>query len=172
MKKELIIALGFMIVISAFLVLADNGPSCNTDSDCVSHFSHCSCKNVCGYKNNLSDCNKFCNQSQIDLTRVNCSCIDNKCRDIMVNPSDIAEKNKNMTFLQCVSDSAKIKNDCYGQAKEIAKNCSSKKAGEKIACQKLSKDSVDSCKSSFKTAKDSCNQIKHSWWEGFKARFI
>lgn len=63
---------------------------------------------------------------------------------------------KNMTYWQCVSDAAKVKNECY----TVAKNATDAKRGKK------------DCKTAFKAVKGECNKMKHTYWQGFKALFL
>lgn len=175
MKKIiLLLALSFILV-SAVLVFAENNNSCNSDSDCTVFFSNCVCKNVCRNSQNIADCQRMCPVNESDHTSINCSCINNECA--AKNKTNIGiGSQKNMTFWECVSDAAKVKNDCYKSSKDAAKTCfdNSKANKDKAAgkvCEASAKDSVKNCKTAFKAVKNECNKIKHNWWDAFRASF-
>jgi hypothetical protein len=81
---------------------------------------------------------------------------------------------KNMTYGQCVSEAAVIKNSCYSTFKDISDSCKSiasnqtdknaKKNGSK-QCLAAYKDSKNQCKTEFKAAKKECAKIKHNFIE-------
>lgn len=80
-----------------------------------------------------------------------------------------ANASRNMTFGQCVAQSAQLKNDCYSSADQGRKTC--EEGNETANCKSTYKQAKDLCKKDFKSAKKECSKIKHSAWEGFKASF-
>lgn len=84
---------------------------------------------------------------------------------------------KNMTFVQCVSEKAELKNSCYAATKETLKSCKVNAANEtnsKVlikACNADYKKASNNCKSDFKTAKNECKKIKHSMMDSMRVMF-
>jgi hypothetical protein len=85
---------------------------------------------------------------------------------------------KNMTYGQCVSEAAKVKNTCYSgiktiyqQCKDNAKNQTDSKTASK-QCNADYKKSMAQCKSDFKgTKKQECAKIKHNFLETMGSMF-
>ena len=81
----------------------------------------------------------------------------------------------NMTYGQCVSDAAGVKNECYATIKatrtsciETAKNTSS----DDKTCKADYKKELKACKQDFKMAKADCAKIyKPGFFEKMKASF-
>jgi hypothetical protein len=75
----------------------------------------------------------------------------------------------NMTFGRCVSEAAKLRNDCYKSAVTQAKTCITGAAKDKNAskqCKQTAKDGANQCKNIFKdTKKTQCGQIKARFLE-------
>lgn len=84
---------------------------------------------------------------------------------------------KNMTFGQCVSDAAKLRNDCYAQGKQTLKNCTqaSKQTKNKLeakACQSSGKNASKVCQQTFKDSKQTCIQeTKPGFWQRMRYSF-
>lgn len=86
---------------------------------------------------------------------------------------------RNITFGQCVSENAKLKDVCYKSAKDVLKNCktqtntnSSDKKSNKNAvkrCDQTYKKDLTQCKVVFKESKNECRKIKHNFMESFRA---
>lgn len=81
---------------------------------------------------------------------------------------------KNMTYGQCVSENAAIKNSCYAAVKDTVKTCKNNVAQN--ATKKDRKDSSKQCKqtyakekkqckATFKASKNECKKIKHNFLE-------
>lgn len=85
------------------------------------------------------------------------------------NTSEKAEKN--MTYGNCVSDGAQLKNTCYKLAKDTQSACKTQAANSTIAkdavktCRTEYKKSMNQCKNDFKSAKNECKKIKHNFLE-------
>ena len=80
---------------------------------------------------------------------------------------------KNMTYGQCVSQNAEIKNTCFSNIKTTLETCKSQ-ATEKTAtkqCDQTYKKDKDSCKKTFKDAKNECKKIKHNFLETMRYAF-
>lgn len=85
---------------------------------------------------------------------------------------------KNMTYGQCVSDAAIVKNDCYASVKEANKACKADAANQSDSktalktCQQDYKKDMKQCKADFKdTKKTTCNKIKHNFFETIRYSF-
>ena len=84
-----------------------------------------------------------------------------------------------MTFGQCVANSTIAKNNCYEVAKQNYKNCgdisgnqtNQTKKQARQECLKNYKDEMKQCKTEFANARGNCMGIKHTFFEGFRARF-
>ncbi len=93
------------------------------------------------------------------------------------NNAAVAAQEKNMTFGQCVSQAAEIKNSCYSTVKETQKTCKETaltQADPKTAskeCKKTYKKDLKQCKVDFKAAKKECSKIKHNFLDSIKASF-
>ena len=78
---------------------------------------------------------------------------------------------KNMTYGQCVSQNAIIKNSCYSAARstlEACKNQTAQDAARKDAtkqCKQDYKQDKKQCKVVFKASKKECAKIKHNFLE-------
>lgn len=87
----------------------------------------------------------------------------------------VAVMNKtNMTYGQCVSAGAEIKNTCYEQVKQTSTTCDSTAAKDKAMkkeCNSAYKTQKNACKDSFKQYKTSCKQIKHNFLETIRYSF-
>ncbi len=90
---------------------------------------------------------------------------------------DDTQQEKNMTYGQCVSENAVIKNSCYSNVKEALNNCklqaeqeSSKKDAVKSCKQTYKKDKKE-CKNIFKASKNECKKIKHNFLETLGSAF-
>lgn len=80
---------------------------------------------------------------------------------------EVAKEVKNMTYGQCVSAGALVKNDCYSAVKTTADSCN-QNATEKVAkaqCNNEYKKAKDQCKTDFKAVKNECKKIKHNFFE-------
>ncbi len=78
---------------------------------------------------------------------------------------------KNMTYGQCVSENAKIKNDCYVSVKDVLASCKVNATNVQIKqCNMDYKKDLAQCKAIFKSAKKAeCGKIKANWFT--KARY-
>lgn len=82
------------------------------------------------------------------------------------------ETEKEMTYGQCVSENAAIKNTCYATAKDSLATCkaqaeqdtTTKKDATKQCKQTYKKDKKQ-CKTDFKSSKNECKKIKHNFLE-------
>ena len=83
----------------------------------------------------------------------------------------------NMTFGRCVEESAKIRQGCYSEIKDVSKQCASaaklgKDKTKAKQCVSDYKNSLKDCKTEFKDAKKTCMQIyKPRFWEKFRYAF-
>lgn len=82
-----------------------------------------------------------------------------------------AKPEKNMTYGQCVSQQAIIKNTCYESIKDKKETCKTL-AGENAAkkgalkqCNSDYKKDKKQCKATFKESKKICARIKHNFLE-------
>jgi hypothetical protein len=78
---------------------------------------------------------------------------------------------KNMTYGQCISENAAIKNSCYAAVKGVLGTCktqaqqdASKKDASK-QCNQTYKTAKKQCKIAFKSSKTECKKIKHNFLE-------
>lgn len=81
---------------------------------------------------------------------------------------DNANVTKNMTFGQCVTEAAKIKNTCFGNALTNRENCAnnSDNPAKTKQCRNDYKKEKKQCKAEFKSAKKTCIQkTKPKLWE-------
>lgn len=85
---------------------------------------------------------------------------------------------KNMTYGQCVSEAANVKNDCYASVKEADKACKADAANQSDSrtalknCQQVYKKDMAQCKADFKaTKKTTCNKIKHNFFDTIRYSF-
>jgi len=90
---------------------------------------------------------------------------------------------KNMTFGQCVSEAAALKNTCYTGVKTTDKTCkgainhinqSAEKQAVKKAmndCKTTYKTNKKQCKVDFNATKKECRKIKHNFLESMGAAF-
>lgn len=82
---------------------------------------------------------------------------------------------KEMTFGQCVSDAAGIKNGCYGTVKTTLADCKTNAETQTEpkpilkACKADYKKDKKQCKMDFKSAKKECNKIKHNFVDSMRA---
>lgn len=114
---------------------------------------------------------------------------DNAETDVVIAPAptDSAEDGSSgigqTTFLQCVSDAAKVKSTCYESASTTTEDCQKTafeenlKNGDavKIArkeCKTVLKESKKQCKTEFKATKAECKKIKHSFLDSIRAMFM
>lgn len=74
---------------------------------------------------------------------------------------------KNMTFGQCVSERAQIKNDCLSAVKATRATCVANVTDD-ASCRVSYKKDLAQCKSAFKLAKKECGKIKHSAFAGMR----
>lgn len=85
---------------------------------------------------------------------------------------------KNMTFMQCVSDAAAVKNTCYKTVKDALAACRTDAANQtdsKAAfkqCKADYKKDKKQCKADFKSKRNECKKIKHSYLDSIRAAFI
>jgi len=80
------------------------------------------------------------------------------------NASAADKEAKNMTYGQCVSQNAVIKNDCFVLMKSIYSSCKNNTTDRKI-CSRDFKTDLAQCKKGFKSAKSGCGKIKHNFFE-------
>jgi hypothetical protein len=83
---------------------------------------------------------------------------------------ETTEAPKNMTYGQCVSEQASIKNECYSRVKSTLNACKDQAAseGKKDAskqCKAAYKKDKKQCKALFKSSKKECAKIKHNFFE-------
>ena len=82
---------------------------------------------------------------------------------------------KNMTFGQCVSDAAIIKNSCYSTTKDTLAACKVDAKNQTDSrpilkqCKADYKKDKKQCKIEFKSAKNECRKIKHNFMDSIKA---
>ncbi len=77
---------------------------------------------------------------------------------------------KNMTYGSCVSENAKVKNDCFASVKEARKSCLMN-ASDSSVCKTDYKKDLKQCKIDFKTSKKECKKIKHNFVETAQSAF-
>lgn len=88
----------------------------------------------------------------------------------MTGFNETVKEAKNMTFGQCVSQNAVIKNDCYSSVKGVYSSCKNSTSDVK-ACGKAYKVDKAQCKKEFKLAKNECKKIKHNFFETTRYAF-
>ncbi|MEK6910534.1 MAG: hypothetical protein AABW82_02065 [Nanoarchaeota archaeon] len=71
---------------------------------------------------------------------------------------------KNMTYGSCVSENAKVKNECYVAVKNARASCLLN-ASDSDLCQPAYKKDLKQCKTDFKASKKECKKIKHNFFE-------
>lgn len=81
-----------------------------------------------------------------------------------------------MTFVSCVSDSAKVKNDCLNLANQKAAACkidaiNNSDTNATKQCLSEYKEAKTECMSGFKETKTECNQAKHNFFDSLKVMF-
>lgn len=91
-------------------------------------------------------------------------------KDDVANATNTTSE-KNMTYGQCVSAAAEVKNTCYDTVKadkeacrDAAVNMTDAKAADKT-CKADYKKDMKECKVEFKKAKNECKKIKHTAFE-------
>jgi hypothetical protein len=85
---------------------------------------------------------------------------------------------KNMTYGQCVSAAAVVKNSCYGNVKSVYASCNDATANQtdaknaSVQCRTTYKKDMRQCKADFKaTKKQECAIIKHNFLETLGSSF-
>ncbi|MGV8172063.1 MAG: hypothetical protein ACP5OA_05205 [Candidatus Woesearchaeota archaeon] len=87
------------------------------------------------------------------------------------------ETEGNITFGQCVSEKAVVKNTCYQTVKDARSTCRATAQNETEpkpalkSCSDTFKKDLKQCKMDFKTAKKECGKIKHNAFESVGAAF-
>jgi hypothetical protein len=78
-----------------------------------------------------------------------------------------AEESKNMTYGQCVSAAAEIKNTCFTSVKNTTADCGKNQTDKalKAQCGSDYKKAKSQCKTDFKTTKNECKKIKHNFFQ-------
>jgi hypothetical protein len=78
-----------------------------------------------------------------------------------------SEESKNMTYGQCVSTAAEIKNACFTSVKNASADCEKNQTDKalKTQCGSDYKKAKSQCKTDFKNAKKECKRIKHNFFE-------
>lgn len=95
----------------------------------------------------------------------------------MAAGSDLNAAGKNMTFVQCVSDAAEVKNSCYVIVKDTLATCKTDAGSNENAKQALKQCNADykknkkQCKTDFKAKKNECKKIKHSFFDSMRVAF-
>jgi hypothetical protein len=87
--------------------------------------------------------------------------------------SAIKNSEKNMTFGNCVSEAAGIKNTCYAAVKDAYTSCKNTPADKPVLkeCKATYKKDMKQCKTDFKAGKKECGKIKHSFMDSIKTSF-
>jgi chromosome segregation ATPase len=85
-------------------------------------------------------------------------------------------KEQRMTFVSCVSDSAKVKNDCLNAANTKGAACrieAINNSDKNMSKQCISeyKDAKAECMKGFKETKTECNQAKHNFFDSLRVMF-
>jgi len=85
-------------------------------------------------------------------------------------------KEDRMTYVRCVSDSAKVKNDCFNNATEKAAECritaiNNSDKNMLKQCQADYKAEKAECMKGFKETKTECKVAKHSFFDSLKVMF-
>lgn len=84
---------------------------------------------------------------------------------------------KDMTYGQCVSKNAEIKNSCYSSVKSALETCKANAAQDATKkdalnqCSKIYKSDKSQCKTVFKDSKKECAKIKHNFLETIGSAF-
>lgn len=84
------------------------------------------------------------------------------------------ETEKNMTYGQCVSAAAEVKNNCYAEIKNLSNSCNLAAENVKSSakeCQNSYKQGKTQCKADFKAVKNECKKIKHNFFETARYAF-
>ncbi|MGV8172174.1 MAG: hypothetical protein ACP5OA_05795 [Candidatus Woesearchaeota archaeon] len=87
------------------------------------------------------------------------------------------DKSNGMTYGNCVSEKATVKNTCYSTIKDARISCraTAKNATESTpalkACRDTYKKDLKQCKTDFKQSKNECKKIKHSVFESAGSAF-
>jgi hypothetical protein len=89
---------------------------------------------------------------------------------ISPGPDNLAKDANNMTYGQCVSAEAKVKNDCYASIKTAYADCRNVSAS-KTECKNTYKKDLKQCKTVFKASKTECKKIKHNFLETTRHAF-
>lgn len=93
------------------------------------------------------------------------------------NVSDEKMDVKNMTYGQCVSENAVIKNSCYASVKSALRVCRDEAEGNaaeddmRAECKQDYKKDKRECKAVFKASKVECKKIKHNFFETVRWAF-
>jgi hypothetical protein len=93
-----------------------------------------------------------------------------------------AVKNATMNYGQCVSEAAKMKNDCFAELRNQTVSCKPEPNANRTGKMERNKTALRDCKSSlktgevqckaaFKASKIECAKIKHTFFEGLRASF-
>lgn len=93
-------------------------------------------------------------------------------KDVGLNADTAVAAQGNVTYGSCVSDAAKVKNDCYASVKTQRASCVNGTEDKTVAkqCVKDYTSGKKLCKVDFKKAKkDSCGKIKAGFLE--RARY-
>ncbi|MFA6461664.1 MAG: hypothetical protein WCV90_05310 [Candidatus Woesearchaeota archaeon] len=93
-------------------------------------------------------------------------------------PELASEAPKNMTYGQCVSELAKVKNTCYEATSVTQKTCQDQASADATTkkdvskqCKQTYKKDKAGCKSVFKDGKKECAKIKHNFFETMGSAF-
>lgn len=95
-----------------------------------------------------------------------------------VNNPTTGQPAKNMTYGQCVSENALIKNSCFASIKSTTETCKTqatagqdKKAKKDTLklCKQTLKTDKKQCMQVFKDSKKECKKIKHNFMDTIKA---
>lgn len=154
MKIKFVIVLVFtLIALSIFLVSAE-APFIDRISSKVANCSGCSYEEHCVPIGTFINPNSYCvgNETWSGHPYQNIT--------------------KNMTYGQCVSDAAKLKNDCYKEGKNKGELCINNSEMAKRPkdvtkqCKVDYKSDIKACKQNFKDAKKTCIQeTKPNFWQ-------
>ena len=83
-----------------------------------------------------------------------------------------ADTGKNMTYGQCVSAAAIVKNTCYATVKQAQTDCKAAANADAKQCKATYKKDTAECKKTFKaTKKNECAKIKHNFLETLGSAF-
>ena len=95
--------------------------------------------------------------------------------------NESAKPVKNMTYGQCVSAGAVLKNSCYNETKNVRSGCMAQSKlqndsaiakSARAQCNADYKTAKKECKRAFKSAMQECRKIKHNFIESVQAEFI